>query len=205
MKRRTFLRSAIAIGALSSTPLAGLERVFASPAPESLGPLLAKWGGPHGGIPPFGVVKAADIKPGLLKGMDLMRAEIKQIVSDKSAPAFENTLVPFEDSGRPLGQAGRFFEIYTGTMNDKAMQAVETEMSPVLAAFRDEVTQNEPLFRRIKAVYDARGNSGLDPEQQRLTDFHYTCFAREGANCDKAQKSRLAALNRRVAKLVTTF
>ena len=90
-------------------------------------------------------------------------------------------------------------------MNDKAMQAVEAEMSPVLAAFRDEITQNEPLFRRIKAVYDARAKSGLTPEQQRLTDVHYTRFAREGANLDKTQKAQLAALNKKLAKLFTTF
>jgi peptidyl-dipeptidase Dcp len=206
MKRRTFLRSAFAVGALSSTPLAGLERVFASTASAApLGPLLTNWGGPYGGILPFGTVKPTDIKPGLIKGMDLLRAEIKQIASDKAAPTFENTLVRFEDSGRPLGQAGRFFDIYTGTMNDKAMQAVEAEMSPVLAAFRDEITQNEPLFRRLKAVYDARTSSGLNAEQQRLTDVHYTRFAREGANLDKAQKAQLAALNKKLAKLYTTF
>src|SRR5262249_48156275 len=120
MKRRTFLRSAFAIGALGSTPLAGLEPVFAAPAPAApMGPLLTKWGGPYGGIPPFGVVKATDIKPGLLRGMDLLRAEIRQIAGDKAAPTFENTLVRFEDSGRPLGQAATFFDIYTGTMNDK--------------------------------------------------------------------------------------
>src|SRR5881396_1614332 len=83
MKRRTFLRSALAMGALGSTPLAGLDRVFAAPSPAApVGPLLTKWGGPYGGIPPFGVVKALDIKPSLVKGMDLLRAEIKQIAAD---------------------------------------------------------------------------------------------------------------------------
>src|SRR5262249_3194021 len=122
MKRRTFLRSALAIGALGSTPLPGLERAFAAPA-APIGPLLTKWGGPYGGIPPFGTVKATDIKPGLMKGMDLLRAEITQIAADKAAPTFENTLARYEDSGRPLGQAVTFFDIYTGTMKDKAIQA----------------------------------------------------------------------------------
>jgi peptidyl-dipeptidase Dcp len=206
MKRRTFVRSALAIGALGSTPLASLEPLFAAPSPVApLGPLLTKWGGPHGGIPPFGVVKAADIKPGLVKGMDLLRAEIKQIAADKSAPTFENTLARYEDAGRPFGQAATFFEIYTGTMNDKAMQAVEAEMSPVLAALRDEITQNEPLFRRLQSVYDAREKSGLSSEQQRLADIHYTRFARQGAKLDKAQKAQLAELNKRLARLYTTF
>ena len=41
-------------------------------------------------------------------------------------------------------------------------------MAPKLAAFGDEITQNEKLFARIAAVYDAREKSGLTPEQQRL-------------------------------------
>jgi hypothetical protein len=108
MKRRTFLRSAFAVGALSSTPLAGLEKVFASPAAAPLGPLLEPWGGPHGGIPPFGTVKPTDIKPGLIKGMDLLRTEIKQMASDKGAPTFENTLVRFEGLRPAAGAGGAF-------------------------------------------------------------------------------------------------
>ena len=203
MKRRTFLRSVVAATAVGGSSLTGLEQALAKVAP--LGPLLTKWGGPYGGIPPFDVVKATDIKPGLMKGMELLRAEIKSMVMNPAAPNFENSIASFEDTGRPFGQAQTFFDIYTSTMNDKAMQAVEKEMSPILAALRDEITQNEPLFKRIKAVYDARESSGLTPEQQRLADVHYTRFARRGANLDTEQKARLATINQRLATLFTTF
>src|SRR5262249_18488967 len=147
-----------------------LEKALA--AAEPLGPLLTPWGGPHGGIPPFGTVKAADIKPGLMKGMDLLRVEIKTLAASTTTPSFENTIARYEDTGRPLGQAQSFFNIYTSTMNDKAMKAVEQEMSPILAALSDEIIQNEPLFKRIKAVYQTRESAGLNPEQQRLTQVH---------------------------------
>jgi peptidyl-dipeptidase Dcp len=203
MKRRAFLRGAVAAAALSGSPVAALERVLAATAP--MGPLLTKWGGPYGGIPPFDVVKATDIKPGLMKGMDLLRAEIKLIAMNRATPTFENTIARLEDAGRPFGQAQNFFGIYTSTMNDKAMRAVEAEMSPVLAAFYDEITQNEPLFKRIKAVYEVRGDAGLNSEQQRLVDVVYTRFARQGANLDRAQKAQLVKINRRLATLFTTF
>ena len=203
MKRRTFLQSAVAVAALSGTSLTRLERAIAMPTP--LEPLLTKWAGPYGGIPPFDVVKATDIKPGLTKGMGLLRAEIKAIAMNKAAPNFENTIALMEDAGRPFGRAQIFFGIYTSTMNDKAMQAVEAEMSPVLAALNDEITQNEPLFQRINAVYEAREHSGLSSEQQRLTDVYYTRFARQGAKLDKAQKAQLRKINQRLATLFTTF
>jgi peptidyl-dipeptidase Dcp len=90
-------------------------------------------------------------------------------------------------------------------MNDKEMQKVEEEMSPVLSAFDDEVTQNEALFARIKAVYDARLTSGLAPDQVRLTEVVYKGFARKGAALGAADKAKLKDINQRLATLYTRF
>jgi len=46
-------------------------------------------------------------------------------------------------------------------MNDKPMQAIETEMKPILTKFDDEVLLNDELFQRVKAVYDKRDKSDL--------------------------------------------
>src|SRR5262249_50033860 len=132
-------------------------------------------------------------------------AEIAKIASNRAKPTFGNTIVALEDAGRPLARVGAIFNIYTSTMNDKSMQAVEKEMTPVLAAFQDEVIQNGPRFARVKAVYDTRETSGLTAEQQRLTWVVYRRFARQGAALPKAGKARLAEINKRLATLYTTF
>ena len=64
-------------------------------------------------------------------------------------------------------------------------------MAPKLAAFRDRITQNEKLFERIAAVYDARETAGLTPEQKRLVWLDYTDFVRAGAKLD-ARRPRSA-------------
>jgi len=204
MRRRTFLAGATATAALTGTGMVASLDV-ASAKSAALGPLLDPWSGPHGGVPPFNKVKVAGFKPALAKGMDLMRAEIKAIAGDKAAPTFDNTVIRFEDAGRPFGRAVNFFGIFTSTMNDKATQKIEAEMSPKLAAFDDEIIQNEALFARLKAVYDTRTTAGLDAQQQRLADVHYTRFARRGAALNAAQKKRLQAINQRLASLFTKF
>ena len=171
----------------------------------SLGPLLDPWIGPHGGIPRFDQVKTSAFKPALLKGMDLARVEIESIAKQKAAPNFENTILAFEDSSRPLGRAGNFYGVYTSNMNDKDMQKIEAEMSPVLSAFNDEITQNDALFQRVKSVYDGREGAGLNSEQLRLTEVHYLRFARQGAALGTEQKARLKAINSKLASLYTTF
>ncbi|MDQ6916577.1 MAG: M3 family metallopeptidase [Pseudomonadota bacterium] len=168
-------------------------------------PLLDAWTGPHGGTPRFDLVKVDAFKPAILKAMDLHRIEIAAIAGNRAAPNFENTYAAFADAARPFGRATQIFYIYTSTMSDQRMQAVETEMAPLLSAFGDEIVQNEALFARLKAVYDTRAKANLSLEQQRLVDVVYTNFVRKGAALGKAEKSRLKEINRRLAILFTTF
>ncbi|MEQ1755342.1 MAG: M3 family metallopeptidase [Micropepsaceae bacterium] len=203
MKRRTFLQGATATAALSITTTGITMNAEAKTA--SMGPLLDAWVGPHGGLPRFDKVKTSDFKPALMKGMELARVEIDSIAKQKSVPNFENTIVAFEDSGRPLGRAGNFYGVYTSNMNDKDMQKIEAEMSPILSAFNDDITQNDALFQRIKTVYEGRAAAGLKGEQLRLTEVHYERFARQGAALNPDQKARLKDINSKLASLYTTF
>lgn len=167
--------------------------------------MLETWVGKHNGYPRFDLVKIEEFKPAMLKGMDLKRVEIKAITDKKDAANFENTIAAFEDAGRPYSRSQRFFDIYTSTMNDKPMQAIESEMRPVMAKFDDEIIQNDPLFQRIKVVNEAREKSGLTPEQQRLTDVYYKMFSRMGAGLDDKKKARLSEINQKLATLFTDF
>lgn len=168
-------------------------------------PFLAPFTGPHGGVPPFDQVDPAHFVPALSRAMELARQQIAAIASATEPPTFENTIVAFETSGREWGRARSLLETYTATMNDKAMQAIEEEMAPVMAAFADEITQNTALFERIRAVHDQRHGMGLTPEQIRLVEVHYKSFARKGAALGQDAKARLAQLNQRLAELFTTF
>jgi peptidyl-dipeptidase Dcp len=168
-------------------------------------PLLAPWTGPYGGVPPFDNVKVEHLKPALEAAMAEQLAEVDRIANDPAAPTFENTLAALERSGRTLDRVGTVYGIYSNTMSTPDFQKVEEEMAPKLAAFSDQITQNEKLFRRIAAVYDARDTGKLTPEQKRLAWLDYTNFVRAGAKLDPAAKKRLSEINQRLAALYTKF
>jgi peptidyl-dipeptidase Dcp len=205
MRRRSFLHSAALAALAQVVGNAMTSDALAATAKEGTNPLLDEWTGPHGGCPRFDLVKVDAFKPAMMKGMDLNRVEIAAIAGNRAAPNFENTFAAFDNAGRPFRRATRIFYVYTSTMNDKRMQAVETEMAPLLSAFDDEIVQNKALFVRLKAVYDARAKAKLSPEQQRLADVVYTNFARHGAALGDADKARLKEINKRLASLFTTF
>jgi peptidyl-dipeptidase Dcp len=188
---------------LTLTPATGA----AAPATPSAqpNPLLAPWAGPYGGVPPFDRVRVADFKPALLDSMAAELADVERIASNPAAPTFDNTIAALERSGRTFGRVGRVFGVYTSTLNDKDVQAVETETAPLLAAHSDQITQNATLFARIAAVYAARDRSGLTAEQQRLTWVIYTEFVRAGARLDAKAKARLSELNQALASRYTKF
>jgi peptidyl-dipeptidase Dcp len=167
--------------------------------------LLAPWSGPYGGVPPFDRVRVKDFAPAMKAAMAENIAEIERIANDPATPTFANTLAALENSGRTFGRVQAVYDIYTSTLNDAPMQAVERATAPLLAAHADRITQNERLFRRIKAVYEAREHSSLTAEQQRLAWVEYTNFVLAGAELDAAAKHRLAELNQQLAGLYTTF
>ncbi|NBV45490.1 MAG: M3 family peptidase, partial [Planctomycetia bacterium] len=168
-------------------------------------PLVAPWTGPYGGVPPFDRVRTADFGPALEAAMAEQLAAIGRITAANEPPTFENTIANLERSARALERVQAVYGVYTGCMSDDALRAVEREMAPKLAAFSDQVFQNDKLFARIAAVYEARERSGLTPEQQRLTWLTSTDFVRAGARLDAAAKRELSAINQKLAELSTRF
>ncbi|WP_210518537.1 M3 family metallopeptidase [Hymenobacter terricola] len=195
-------------GALFSTP-AMAQTTASTSAPATARadqpPLLAPWGGPHGGGPAFDKVKVADFKPALETAMAENLAEINAIATNPAAPTFENTIAAMERSGGALDRVQAVYGVWKSTLNDKAFGAVETEMAPKMAAFNDQISQNLALFKRIEAVYSSPATKQLTPEQQRLVEVDYKQFVRSGAKLDATAKARLSAINQALAGLFTNF
>ena len=168
-------------------------------------PLLPQWTGPYGGVPPFDKVKVEHFEPALQASMDEAMKEIEAIADQSAPPTFENTIAALERAGRSFDRVQNVFGVYSGTMSTPEFQAVEREMAPKLAAFTDRVVQNEKLYKRIAAVYDARETSGLTPEQKRLAWLVHTNFVRGGARLDAKAKARMSEINQRLATLYTSF
>ena len=168
-------------------------------------PLLATWEGPYGGTPPFDRVQIPLFKPALEAAMTEQLAETQKIATNAAAPDFENTIAALERSGQSLTRVGTLYGVWGATMNGPEFQVVQREMAPRLAAFNDQITQNEALFKRIEAVYNSPGKAKMTPEQQRLTWLYYTNFVRAGARLDATAKKRLSEINQRLAGLYTKF
>ena len=174
-------------------------------APAGENPLLAKWQGPYGGIPPFDRVNVTDFKPALEAAMAENLAEIDKITANTGTATFDNTIAAMERSGKTLDRVQTIYNIWSSNMSSPEFQLVESEMEPRLAAFNDQVIQNAQLFKRIEAVYNSTEKKSLPPEAQRLAWLYYNNFVRAGAKLDDTKKKRLSEINQQLAGLFTRF
>ena len=155
--------------------------------------------------PPFDKITDADYQPAIEEGMKRQLAQIQQIADNTDAPTFENTYVAMEKSGVMLNRVLSVFGAVTGANTDPALQKVQQEEAPRLAAHRDAIYLNDKLFQRIEAVYNQRDTLKLDPESQRLIDVVYKNFVHAGAKLSAADKTKLKALNEEESTLSTRF
>ncbi len=167
--------------------------------------LLQPWTGPYGGTPPWDRVTAAKLKEALLEGIELQRAEINAIANNPDAPTFANTMVAFQLAGAPLDRAGAIYGVMTSNIGTDDYNEVDTEVSPLLSAAGDEISFNDKLFQRVRAIADGAAAAGLTPEQVRIVTRSRDSFIRNGAALDAAGKARLGEINTALSNAFTSF
>jgi peptidyl-dipeptidase Dcp len=156
-------------------------------------------------LPPFNTIKETDYAPAFTAGMAEERREAAAIAKNQAAPTFENTIVAMERMGRLLSRTSKVFFNLLACNSDAAMQKIESEMAPKLAAHRDAILLDPALFARVDAVYQQRAKLGLDPESAQLLDRYYKTFVRAGARLSAADKTKLKQINKELSKLTTRF
>ena len=170
-------------------------------------PLLKPWTGPHGGVPPWNLVRADEFVPAFDAAIAESNAEISAITDNPEKPSFENTIVAMERAGRTLNRLSAIFFVYASNLNVGSIPDIEKVVVPKLSEHEDSVYQNQALFARISAIYDspAMEDGTFNLAQRRLVDDTYKTFLRKGAKLSSRDKAKLSQMNTRLARLFTDF
>jgi len=154
---------------------------------------------------PFSKIKNEHFKPAFLQAIEDARAEIDAITTNTDAPTFENTIEALEFSGQQLDRVSSVFFNLNSAETNEEIQKIAQEVSPLLSEFSNDITLNEALFKRIKAVYEQKNELDLTVEQDTLLDKKYKSFSRNGANLPDDKKKRLREIDAELSKLKLKF
>ena len=154
---------------------------------------------------PFSEISNDHYKPAIQKGIAIAKLEIDAIIQNADKPTFENTTVALDFSGEKLNRiTSIFFNLNAAETNDE-IQKIAQEVSPWLSEFGNDITLNTALFERVKVVFNVKETLNLSSEQTMLLDKQYKSFARNGANLNKEDKSKLREVDAKLATLSLKF
>ena len=162
-------------------------------------PLLADSSLPYG-APDFSKIQTSDYLPAFEAAIQQTRDNIQAIVDCKDSATFENTILPFEDSGRLLSRVSSIFFALTEADKSDELSEIEKKVQPMLTDLQNEISFNKPLFERIKQVYDKQHDT-LKGEDQKLLEEIYKDFVRKGALLSDEKMARMKEINLRISDL----
>ncbi|MFZ9205282.1 MAG: M3 family metallopeptidase [Candidatus Nanopelagicaceae bacterium] len=153
-------------------------------------------------LPPFAEISEADYLPAFYAGMDEQLAEVEKITSQAEV-TFENTLVALEASGGILSRVAAVFYNKSSSDTNEAIDKIEAEIAPKLAAHSDKIKLNQKLFARITKLVD----SGLDlnSEDSWLLKRYHRDFLHAGAGLSDSQREEIKKINEELSTLQTEF
>ena len=162
-------------------------------------PLLAESSLPFG-VVDFSKIQVTDYMPAFESAMQQTRNNIQAIVDNQDSATFENTILPFEDSGRQLARVSAVFFALIEADKSEELSEIEKTVKPLLTDLQNEISFNKQLFQRIKQVYDKQHDT-LTGEDQKLLEEIYKDFVRKGALLSDEKMARMKEINLRISDL----
>ncbi|WP_313502941.1 M3 family metallopeptidase [Kaistella carnis] len=154
---------------------------------------------------PFNDIKEEHFLPAFQELIKISEKEIDEIVNNKEEPSFENVIEALAFSGEKLEVvSGIFFNLNSAETNDE-IQKIAQEVSPLLTEFSAKISQNLPLFEKIKKVFDEKEKYNLNEEQQMLLNETYKGFVRSGALLNDADKEKFKNISIELSKKSLQF
>ena len=154
---------------------------------------------------PFSKIENEHFKPAITSAIEIAREEIEAIIRNEAPPTFENTIEALDYSGQQLARVTAVFFNLNAAETNETIQKIAQEVSPSLSEFQNDITLNEQLFERVKAVYEQRDVLDLNPEQKTLLEKRYKSFSRNGANLSEDKKQELRKIDSELAQLQLKF
>ena len=155
--------------------------------------------------PPFRIIQNEDYLPTFKDAIKMAKKEIDDIVNNPEKPSFENTIETLDFSGEQLDRISSIFFNLNSAETNEDIQKIAQEVSPLLSEFSNDITLNEDLFKRVKAVYNSKSELDLNTEQTTLLDKKYKSFSRNGANLSEDKKTKLRDIDKKLSQLKLKF
>lgn len=157
------------------------------------------------GLPKFNEIKPEHIGPAVDSLIAEGRSLVEQLASSTEAPSWHNFAVKLEDHSEKLGRAWSQVGHMNAVVNSPALREAYNDNLAKLTDFYSDLSQDERLYAKYKAIQASAAFASLSPTQQKIISNEVRDFKLGGAELPAEQKARFKEISEALSKLSSKF
>jgi oligopeptidase A len=157
------------------------------------------------GLPRFGEIQPEHVAPALDQLLAEGRAVVERVAQDAQPPTWESFVAPIDDANERLSRAWGQVGHLNAVMNTPPLREVYNANLPRVTQYYTELSQDERLYAKFKALRAGGEYGRLGGEQRRIVDNELRDFRLGGAELAPAEKARFKEIRARLDALSARF
>ena len=157
------------------------------------------------GLVHFGSVRPEHITPAIDALLAAARAAVAEATQTDLPASWQTVVEPLEEATDRLGRAWSAVAHMNAVVDTPELRAQYNANLPRITAFWTELSQNEVLYSRFKALAAAPEAARWPAERRTLVEHELRDFRLGGAELEPAQKPRFKAVRERQEEVSTRF
>jgi len=157
------------------------------------------------GFAKFSEVKPEHVSPAIDSLIAEGRALIESLATSTEAPTWENFALKLEDHSEKISRAWSQVGHMNAVVNSPELREAYNENLAKLTDYGSDLSQDERLYAKYKAIQASAGFASLTPTQQKIINNEVRDFKLGGAELPADQKARFKAVSEELSKLGSKF
>ena len=157
------------------------------------------------GLPKFDQVKAEHVTPAITHLLENGRILIEKLATDSQEPTWDNFAKPLEDMEEHISRAWSQVGHMNAVVNSPELREAYNDSLPKLTDFYSDLSQDERLYAKFRALKNSSGFSKLTSTQKKIIENEVRDFRLGGAELAESDKVRFKAIQESLSKLTTKF
>ncbi|WP_435641159.1 M3 family metallopeptidase [Micavibrio aeruginosavorus] len=171
---------------------------------DTTNPLIDLPALPHG-VLPYDQIKPEHFKRAFQHYLTKAQTALDEIRFNPDTPTFENTVEALEKQSGILQPVISTYYNFMGLNTSKELMELSDWVTMQLSDYSMPIFQDEVLFARVKAVYDARKSLSLTTEKKTLLKDTYDSFVDNGVHFSPENKARYKEISEALSKATQEF
>ena len=157
------------------------------------------------GLPRFGDFSTENVTPAVDALLEENRALTERMAAPDVPATWNDFIEPLEDANERLGRAWGQVGHLNAVMNSPELREVYNANLAKITQYYTEISQNQALYAKYKALHHSAELDKLSPAQRRIIENELRDFRLGGAELSADDKARYMAIRERQSQLSSRF